>query len=123
MEIKVRSIGKVLMIEIGGKYDIESTEEFELIFTKQLEMKPSVVAIEMSKLEYIDSSGIGSLIKCLNNLKSKNGKLLLVGMKPTIANVFKLAKLDMFFEILSEKEFEAKYVGEDDSDIDALLKR
>lgn len=122
MELKLSQLGKIKVIEITGKYDIESTEEFETIFNKQLDSKPSVIAVEMGKLDYIDSSGIGSLIKCLNALKTKNGKLILVGMKPMITNVFKLAKLDMFFEILTRPEFDAKYLDEDDSDIDALLK-
>lgn len=120
MELKLSQVGKVRIIEITGKYDIESTEEFETIFNKQLEAKPEIVAVEMSKLDYIDSSGIGSLIKCLNSLKSKNGKLILVGMKTMIMNVFKLAKLDMFFEIISQSDFHEKY-ADDDSDIDSLL--
>ncbi|WCL48386.1 STAS domain-containing protein [Leptospira sp. GIMC2001] len=123
MELKLSQLGNIKIIEISGKYDIESTEEFENIFNKQLESKPKYIAVDMSKLDYIDSSGIGSLIKCLNSLKSKNGKLLLIGMKPMIQNVFKLAKLDMFFEILSKPDFEAKYMDDDDSDIDNLLKK
>lgn len=124
MELKVNTSGKIKSIEIAGKFDIESTEEFESIFAKVIEPNPSVVSIELSRLDYIDSSGIGSLIKSLNTLKNKKGKLILVGMKPMIQNVFKLAKLDMFFEIMSANEFQAKYVNQDDdSDIDDLLRR
>ncbi|MCU0823414.1 MAG: STAS domain-containing protein [Leptospira sp.] len=124
MELKVNTSGKIKSIEIAGKFDIESTEEFESIFAKVIEPNPSVVSIELSRLDYIDSSGIGSLIKSLNTLKNKKGKLILVGMKPMIQNVFKLAKLDMFFEIMSANDFQAKYVNQDDdSDIDDLLRR
>ncbi|XDD43954.1 STAS domain-containing protein [Leptospira sp. WS60.C2] len=125
MELKLGTTGKIKTIEIAGKFDIESTEEFESIFNKLIESSPSLVSIEMSRLDYIDSSGIGSLIKSLNSLKNKKGKLLLVGMKPMIQNVFKLAKLDMFFEILSSSDFQTRYIDgdSDDSDIDDLLKR
>ncbi|MCW7470415.1 STAS domain-containing protein [Leptospira kanakyensis] len=124
MELKLNTTGKIKTIEIAGKFDIESTEEFESIFAKLIEPNPSVVSIEMSRLDYIDSSGIGSLIKSLNSLKNKKGKLILVGMKPMIQNVFKLAKLDMFFEIMSGSDFQSKYVDDDsDSEIDDLLKR
>jgi len=125
LELKLNTTGKIKTIEIAGKFDIESTEEFESIFNKLIESSPSLVSIEMSRLDYIDSSGIGSLIKSLNSLKNKKGKLLLVGMKPMIQNVFKLAKLDMFFEILSTSDFQTRYVDgdSDDSDIDDLLKR
>lgn len=124
MELKVNTSGKIKSIEIAGKFDIESTEEFESIFAKVIEQSPSIVSIELSRLDYIDSSGIGSLIKSLNVLKNKKGKLILVGMKPMIQNVFKLAKLDMFFELMTSLEFQTKYVNqEDDSDIDDLLRR
>lgn len=124
VELKLNTIGKIKTIEIAGKFDIESTEEFESIFNKLIESSPNLVSIEMSRLDYIDSSGIGSLIKSLNSLKNKKGKLLLVGMKPMIQNVFKLAKLDMFFEIMNSSDFQSKYIDADsDSDIDDLLKR
>lgn len=123
MELKTNQKGNTKVLEVLGKFDIESTEEFESVYQKLLESKPPVIAIEMSKLDYIDSSGIGSLIKCLNNTKNQKGKLVLVGLKPMILNVFKLAKLDMFFEIITSADFEAKYGGDDDSDIDALLKK
>ncbi|EOQ90497.1 STAS domain protein [Leptospira yanagawae serovar Saopaulo str. Sao Paulo = ATCC 700523] len=125
VELKLNTTGKIKTIEIAGKFDIESTEEFESIFNKLIESSPNLVSIEMSRLDYIDSSGIGSLIKSLNSLKNKKGKLLLVGMKPMIQNVFKLAKLDMFFEIMSSNDFHLKYsnTDSDDSDIDDLLKR
>jgi anti-sigma B factor antagonist len=123
MELKLNTAGKVKTIEISGKFDIESTEEFESIFSKVIDPNPSIVAIDMGRLDYIDSSGIGSLIKSLNVLKSKKGKLILVGMKPMIQNVFKLAKLDMFFEIMNPADFQSKYASDDDSDIDDLLRK
>ncbi|MBE7411509.1 MAG: STAS domain-containing protein [Leptospiraceae bacterium] len=112
MELKLNTVGKTKVIEIYGKFDIESTEEFESIFNKQLELKPETLAIDMNKLDYIDSSGIGSLIKSLNNIKNQKGKLILVGLKPMILNVFKLAKLDMFFQIMSNEDFKLKFENE-----------
>lgn len=109
MELKLSKLGPVKIIEIHGKFDIESTEEFETLFQKQLEQNPSILAIDMNKLEYIDSSGIGTLIKSLNAIKNKKGSLILVGLNNMILNVFKLAKLDMFFQIMSNEEFKLKY--------------
>ncbi|MDX1960905.1 MAG: STAS domain-containing protein [Leptospiraceae bacterium] len=109
MELKLSNLGKVKIIEIHGKFDIENTEEFETLFQKQVDTSPTVLAIDMNKLDYIDSSGIGTLIKSLNTLKNKKGQLILVGLKPMILNVFKLAKLDMFFQIMSNEEFKLKY--------------
>ncbi len=123
LELKLRTLGQVKIIEIHGKFDIENTEEFETLFQKQMEANPSILAIDMNKLDYIDSSGIGTLIKSLNAIKNKKGVLILIGLKPMILNVFKLAKLDMFFEIMSNDQFNAKFSTEEDKDIDDLLKK
>ncbi|MBK8395469.1 MAG: STAS domain-containing protein [Leptospiraceae bacterium] len=121
MELKLNNIGNVKVIEIYGKFDIENTEEFETLYNKQLESKPGTLAIDMNKLDYIDSSGIGCLIKSLNSIKNQKGVLILVGLKPMILNVFKLAKLDLFFQIMTNDEFKQKFEDKDDSDIDELL--
>ncbi|MEM7184072.1 MAG: STAS domain-containing protein [Spirochaetota bacterium] len=124
MELSVSQLGNVKIIHIKGKFDIECIEEFEGIFQKQLEgSKPVNLAIDMNQLDYIDSSGIGSLIKSLNTIKNQKGVLILYGLKPMILNVFKLAKLDMFFQIMTNSEFTAKYKEDDDSDIDELLNK
>lgn len=109
MELKLSKLGDVKIIEIQGKFDIESTEEFENLFQKQIESNPGTIAIDMNKLEYIDSSGIGTLIKSLNTIKNQKGTLILVGLNNMILNVFKLAKLDMFFQIMSNDDFKAKF--------------
>ena len=88
-----------------------------------MESNPSILAVDMNKLDYIDSSGIGTLIKSLNVVKNKKGILILIGLKPMILNVFKLAKLDMFFEIMSNDQFNAKFSSEEDKEIDELLKK
>lgn len=111
MELRIGKLGDVKVIEIQGKFDIESTEEFETLFQKQMESNPSTIAIDMNKLEYIDSSGIGTLIKSLNTIKNNKGNLILVGLNNMILNVFKLAKLDMFFQIMTNEEFKKKFAG------------
>lgn len=111
MELRVGKVGEVKVIEIQGKFDIESTEEFETLFQKQIESNPPIIAIDMNKLEYIDSSGIGTLIKSLNIIKNNKGNLILVGLNNMILNVFKLAKLDMFFQIMTNDEFQKKFAS------------
>ncbi|MCB1190146.1 MAG: STAS domain-containing protein [Leptospiraceae bacterium] len=123
MEMNLSNLGNVKIIGLTGKFDIESTEEFEENFQRELKSKPPAIAIDMTKLDYIDSSGIGALIKSLNSIKNNKGVLILFGLKSMILNIFKLAKLDLFFQIMTTDAFHAKYGQKDDSDIDDLLKK
>ncbi len=63
----------------------------------------------MDKLTYIDSSGIGILIKALNYVQGLNGKLRVAKLKPAIEKVFKVSGLTSYFEILSLDEYNEQY--------------
>lgn len=106
-----------------GNLILKTPKSSKLFSKSNWSNNPSTLAIDMNKLDYIDSSGIGTLIKSLNAIKSKKGILILVGLKPMILNVFKLAKLDMFFEIMTNEQFETKFGNDDDSEIDDLMKK
>ncbi len=111
VEIKKINHASVTIIELNGKFDIEQAENFENNFNQMIQDKPKVVGLDLNNVNYIDSSAIGSIIKSLNHVKNYGGEMILFGLKPMILNVFKLAKLDNFFKILTPEEFTKKYPG------------
>lgn len=121
MKIEILSAPASEIVKLHGKFDIESTEEFEQQVLRALEKKPNDIIIDMDQLRFIDSSGIGSLIKFLNQSKNQSVKLHLAQIRPEIMNVIKLAKLDMFFNILSPTEYQTKFGGSTRDDVDDLI--
>jgi len=68
------------------------------------------VIINLEKVSYIDSSGIGALISSLSNLKKYQGGLKIINVYASVKKVFELTKLTSFFEIYeSEGEALAKF--------------
>jgi anti-anti-sigma factor len=61
-------------------------------------------------LEYIDSSAIGTLVKFLNNAMNKQIKLIFFDLNKAIQNIFKTARLDNFFTIMSKEEIDEHYM-------------
>ncbi len=53
---------------------------------------------DMSKINSINSSGLGILIGCLKKIKEKNGYLKIINLNEKIISIFKLTKLDNVFE-------------------------
>ncbi len=109
MDIKKSNRSNVTVVELNGKFDIEQASNFETVFNTMIKDRPMIVALDLQEVQYIDSSAIGSIIKALNVIKNYGGEMILFGMKPMILNVFKLAKLDSFFRILTPDEFNRKY--------------
>ena len=63
----------------------------------------------MSGLKYIDSSGIGLLIKEANQIEEIDGIFYLAGVSPPIEKVLKVAGLTSYFETLTDEDFSSRF--------------
>ncbi|MCR9144365.1 MAG: STAS domain-containing protein [bacterium] len=113
MNITKTEKSDLLIIKLDGKFDIEQTQNFEKSFESMIGSRPPRVGMDMTGLNFIDSSGMGSLIKGLNKTRNYGGEMILYGLKPMILNVFKLAKLDNFFKVMTPDEFQKQYLDDD----------
>jgi len=62
------------------------------------------VIIDFTKIDYIDSTGIGELVGYLGKFTTQNRKLILVNPSERIQKLLKLAKLDVVFKIYGSEE-------------------
>ena len=65
--------------------------------------KTQKVVVNMEKLNYIDSSGIGMFIKSLNYMKELNGHLQLANLKESLQKIFKVAGLTAYFQFYPKR--------------------
>ena len=83
-----------VVIQISGKF-LGSLEG--VAFKEKLEeLRDSgkrKVVIDLSKADFMDSSGIGALIGALTTMKKVEGDVKLAGMKDRIKNLFLLTRL------------------------------
>ncbi len=56
------------------------------------------VVLDLSKVEFIDSSGLGAVVAAMKQL-GKDRKLDLSGMTPTVEKVFRLTRMDTVFAL------------------------
>jgi len=57
------------------------------------------VTLDMSRLEYISSAGLGVLLKTQKRLLGKSGKLRLAGVGKQLRDIFVYSGFDQIFEI------------------------
>jgi anti-sigma B factor antagonist len=77
----------------------ESAEFFSSALENVLKNEDSNVIIDFTKIDYIDSTGIGELVGYLGKFTTQNRKLILVNPSERIMKLLKLAKLDSVFKI------------------------
>ena len=56
------------------------------------------VVIDLSKVKWMNSSGLGSLMACMSKLKNAEGQLKISGATEKIKNLFMITKLMTIFE-------------------------
>ncbi len=81
-------------IRITGSVDIFCAEQLKSAVHEQ--GYTSHVTLDMQKVDYIDSSGIGALISLYNEFKTNNITITILP-SPGIARIFSTSKLDSLF--------------------------
>lgn len=105
MDISQKTVGDIVVLVIVGEIDLYNAPEIKDIINKLIEERKYNVVIDLEKVSYIDSSGIGALISSLSNLKKYQGGLKIINVYASVKKVFELTKLTSFFEIYdSENE-------------------
>lgn len=99
MEIKFRKYKNIFVLDLIGEFDLYNTTLLLVSIKKLRKKKIKYFIINMANVSYIDSSGIGALIKIQSECQLKNGKVFLSGTTENIVSVFKLAGLDSFFNL------------------------
>ena len=103
MDITRRESGNIVLLDINGEIDLYNAPEIKDIISGLIEEQKYSIIINLDKVSYIDSSGIGALISSLSNLKKYQGGLKIINVAGSVKKVFELTKLTSFFEIFDNE--------------------
>jgi anti-sigma B factor antagonist len=104
MQIVFEKVGDVAVAAVPvEELDASNAGEFKRDVASSLEANAKVV-LDLSRLRFVDSSGLGAFISCLRRLNAKGGDLKLCGMSKPVRAVFELVRMDRVFDILGTKE-------------------
>jgi anti-sigma B factor antagonist len=109
MDIKIHEKPGYYVVYLKGSLDMYTSVELKNQ-TDALPIKNGEkLILQLNDVSYIDSSGIGVLIKIVNAVQAQSGSVYLTGIKPMIEKIFKVAGLMNFFSFITEEEFKSKY--------------
>ena len=86
-------------IEVSGEIDIFNSDKFKSDLLLLADEKQCNIKIDCTNLKYIDSTALGVLVAILKRVKSYNGEIYLLKLKPSIEKLFKITNLDKVFTI------------------------
>ena len=104
MKISVREMGKAKVVEVEGDVDLGTSPAFRHALLDALP-KAQTVALDLSAIRYIDSSGIATLIEVLKRSQLLNMQFVLFGLSPAVQEVFRLTHVVRLFRVFqTERE-------------------
>jgi anti-sigma B factor antagonist len=102
MEIKARTEGTVRVLElVGDLMGGNELDQFRKSIDETIEEQLVNVVVDLAKVNWMNSSGLGMLISGLTSLRSSGGDLRLANMSERMKRPLQITKLDTVFQQFS----------------------
>lgn len=112
MQLDQRKAGDMLIVTpLEDRLDARVAADFKEQMTELIASGNTVIVLDLSKVEFIDSSGLGAIVSSLKRMGGR-GELVVCGLRETTMTLFKLTRMDRVFQIFdSEQHAVAAFSG------------
>ncbi|HKX27062.1 MAG TPA: STAS domain-containing protein [Blastocatellia bacterium] len=104
METKMEKMADITILELPGEKLIESNaHDFKQGVAPVLASNQKMV-FDMSRLQFVDNSGLGALLSCVRKLHAGGGELKLFGLTNQVRGLINLVRMQRVFDIYNTRE-------------------
>ena len=98
MSYKVTEDGNIATIHLDGEIDMDVTEQAKEVIFPHIEGGKEV-HLNLSNVQYMDSSGISVLIESHQKALEKNTKVIIKDVSKSVLKVIMMAKLEQILNL------------------------
>ena len=102
MELKTRDEQGVLVVEVKGRMDAVTVQDFDKTTQALVDQGKTKIVLDLSGLDYISSAGLRGLLALAKKLKTKQGKLSLCSLSGMVREVISLSGFDQILPIFDD---------------------
>ena len=112
MKINERTVGDVTVLDLEGKLLIgEGDELLREKINSLVEGGTTNIVLNLGEVPYMDSAGLGEVVRCYTTVSRKNGKLKLVNLTKRLQDLLSITKLLTVFETFDDEGEAVKSFG------------
>ena len=101
----IKESGQVSLVHVTGSLTSFEVTGLRTTITSLLQQGRRKIILNLDGLRYLDSSGIGELVRNYMTVIKAGGEMKVVGLKPKVEEIFKVTQLHQIFqEFQDEKE-------------------
>ena len=102
MTINIQILGRLAHVSMSGRFDFKVHRNFKDAYTPLLDnIAVHEIELEMSKLNYMDSSALGMLILLNDRATSANKTITLLNVSGVVSKLLEVANFGRIFNIKS----------------------
>ena len=99
MKLSVRNVKDIAVIDVEGKVvlgdgDVEIKQTVDVLLKKG----HTNIILNLAKVPYLDSAGLGEIIRCFTTLRRSGGNFKLLAPNPRIIDLLNITKLLNVFD-------------------------
>ena len=98
MSYKVTEEGNIATIHLDGEIDMDVTEKAKEVIFPHIDSGKEV-HLNLSNVQYMDSSGISVLIESHQKALEKNNKVIIKDVSKSVLKVIMMAKLEQILNL------------------------
>lgn len=104
MSISIRKAGSITILDVNGPLKLgESEQEFRQQFQDLVEQGARHIAVNLAGVSYMDSSGIGSLVRALTQAKKAGGRCTFFSLTKPVSQLVHMVRLDSVLDIADDE--------------------
>lgn len=104
MNIGIRKAGRATILDLNGALKLgEAEEAFRSQIQQLIDAGTANVAINMSGVTDLDSSGIGALVRSFTLLKRSGGKCTIFAPTKRVLMLLKMVRLDSVLDVAEDE--------------------
>ena len=105
MKIVERQVGDVVILDLHGKILIgEGDDALREAVTKLVDSGKTKILLNLADVPYVDSAGLGEIVRCYTTVSKKGGKLKLLNLTKKIKDLLAITKLLTVFEVYEDEQ-------------------
>ncbi len=99
MKIVERTVDDVVILDLHGKILIgEGDDALRDAVNKVVDSGKTRLLLNLADVPYVDSAGLGEIVRCYTTVSRKGGKLKLINLTKKIQDLLSITKLLTVFE-------------------------
>jgi len=104
VSFEIRTENGIDIIDVTGQLDAFTTPDVKAEFSKLTDARHFKLVLNLQKVDYVNSTGIGSIVAVAQQVRRRKGDLKIFGMTENIRKVFDLVGASKILEIFKTEQ-------------------